>query len=188
MRTILFAALVLAPAPALAQDWSGFSIGLGVEGSAATISGTTEPATNARITGSLGYDMAIGPVVAGVRAEAGIGLLETPVTVNGVNATWSLGPTVAFTGRAGFALGAFMPYVIGGVLYGTGTTSAATTGASAGVTAGAGLEVQVFEPLTLRGEARWTGREVPELSAMMPPGGKVDLNEISLSLGLVARF
>lgn len=188
MRAVLIAAFVLGSTPALAQDWGGLNVGVGIEGSAASFTGTAEQTTTARINGSVGYDLQFGPAVAGIRAEAGMGLLETPVTVNGVNATWSLGPTVAVLGRGGIAVGAFMPYVVGGVLYGTGTTSAATTGASAGVTAGAGVEIQVFSPLALRGEARWTGREVPELSALMPPGGTVEVNDLSVSLGLLARF
>lgn len=74
------------------------------------------------------------------------------------------------------------------MLIGTGASSAATTGQSVGTTAGVGLEAQVFSPLSLRTELRWTGRELPELSALAPPGEAVDLNELGLSLGVLLRF
>jgi opacity protein-like surface antigen len=191
MRVALAVLAALCASPALAQDWGGFHIGGSVEGTAAGIfsSGTLQETVNGlRVNGEIGYDLQLGPVVAGVRAEAGIGTLSAPVDVGGTTVSWLPGTTVALTGRAGVAFGAFLPYAFGGVLMGMGSSSAATTGQSVGATAGVGLEAQVFSPLSLRTELRWTGRTLPELTALAPPGETIGVNEIGISLGALMRF
>lgn len=112
MRVALAALVALCAAPACAQDFGGLHVGASIEGTAAGIvsGGSVQETINGlRVNGEIGYDLQLGPMVAGVRAEAGIGTLSAPVDVGGTTVTWSPGATVALTGRAGVALGAFLP-------------------------------------------------------------------------------
>lgn len=191
MRSALAALLALVAAPAIAQDFGGLHVGINLEGAAAGLAAGATPQqmlTGARVIGEVGYDIHLGPLVAGVRAEAAIGTVSGSVDLGNTTVDWTPGPTVVLAGRAGMPIGMFLPYVVGGVLVGTGSTSAATTGQSVGVTAGVGVEAQVLGPLSLKGEVRWTGRDLPELTTLLPPGGSANLNEVSISTGVLARF
>lgn len=193
MRTLAALAFALVATPAAAQQWGGLHAAVSLEGAAASVfspgSVPQQWIAGARINAEIGYDVELGPLVGGVRAEAAIGNISGDVQVNGATVTWNLGGTVGVNARVGVALGPLLPYLTAGALFATGSTnSPAPAGTSVGVTAGAGIEAQILPPLALRAEARWTARDVPELQNMLPPNSNVDLNEIAVSLGVVARF
>ncbi|WP_127143672.1 outer membrane protein [Pelagibacterium montanilacus] len=175
---ILPAPTPIAPAPALAHDWSGIYLGINAGfGSGTTYAedddaydfgGISQNAFD-DISGFLGGVQAganfqADMFVLGIEGDIQLSTMSQTVTTNTPNeATMSLDYFGTVRARAGVALDNVMPYLTGGIAYGGGTLDAEDTGLNAsdsqthvGWTVGGGVEVAMDESVSFKAEYLYT--------------------------------
>ena len=188
------AAPAKAPAYSAPYNWTGFYLGINGGGGWGHSSFTAPLATSSfntsggQVGGTVGYNYQVGHAVFG---------LEGDLDWSNINGSGACGSRNCETkndwfgtarGRIGYAFDRFMPYVTGGLAYGSVKNSATGLGSStstkAGWTIGGGLEAAISGPWTAKLEYLYA--DLGDASA--PTGANASFRTNLVRAGLNYRF